>query len=368
MANEDIVYFIASVVLIDGEVSQQEKDFLRELCKQLGITQEVYSKIICRVKEGRGKISIPTNPEDKVFLFKLLLQAIFCDGKFSPEEQRILNRFSCKIGITPDELGEAIAVYKPSTVITSEQDEISQSDEKTEDTVDDYLQKQILSKKILNWKDTYKARIEEDLTNAFPTLDLRLKEAVNNNILDMVKVGVGPKKFVKKILEPEIISWIKRYAEPVLNSAQEDLTQIISHTINPDKNFREGSLENAEFSNIGMDILAPIAVIIAGIGTMVAGILLSITTFLWFFTMINWPLLIGGIVIGGALNILGVMKLSQLKLQLSDRFSHIFMPKIRDALIGEGYKQDDKKFPSLKGQLQDGIDQAATTILSEIRK
>jgi hypothetical protein len=84
--------------------------------------------------------------------------------------------------------------------------------------------------------------------------------------------------------------------------------------------------------------------------------------------MISWPILIGGLAIGGVLNILGIARLSQLKTVISDRFSHIFIPKIKDALIGKGYEQDKKQFPSLKNQLQEGIDKAASAILEEAGK
>lgn len=41
----------------------------------------------------------------------------------------------------------------------------------------------LIEQQILKWKDTYKTRIEEDLSNMFPRLELRLREQVEKHAL-----------------------------------------------------------------------------------------------------------------------------------------------------------------------------------------
>ena len=63
----------------------------------------------------------------------------------------------------------------------------------------------MIEQQILKWKDTYKTRVEEELTNMFPQLELRLREQVERHAL---KILTGrPRKFTHIILEPEITHW-----------------------------------------------------------------------------------------------------------------------------------------------------------------
>ena len=141
---------------------------------------------------------------------------------------------------------------------------------------------------------------------------------------------------------------------------------MITHTFEHTADFSHKGVSGGR-NSLPANVLAPLVAIIAGIGTMVAGVVFGISTFLWFFTMINWPVLIGGLVVGGALSLLGVVKLTQIKRQIVSRFTKIFLPKIQNALIGNGYMQEKKTYPSLSKQLQESIEQTTQTLLQQVR-
>lgn len=354
MKKIEFIRSIVSILAADGKIVQQEKQFLAKLCKRFNISQEDISRILSEAKQGNREIHIPTDNTEKRILYKLLLQAACSDGIVSAEEQVALETFAIKIGMTATDVQNAVAIYLK---------EMLPSSQKTGIVVMN-IQQQMLRKEVLSWKDRYKTQIDEVLTDAYPHLESRLKEVVSNNAIEMLKGG--PKKFTKELLEPEIITWVKQHTESLIHQAQKDLTQIITHTFEHTAQFYQENLVEGG-SSLGTDLLAPLVAILAGIGTMVAGVIFGISTFLWFFTMINWPILIGGFVVGGALSLLGVVKLSQIKEQILTRFSNIFLPKIRDALIGEGYEHEKQHYPSLSMQLQESIEHTTRTILQQVR-
>ncbi len=355
MKKLDIIRSIVSILVADGKIVQQEKHFLVNLCKRLNVSKESVSHILAEAKQGNREVHIPTDPKDKRGLYKLLLQAACSDGEVSPDEQELLESFAIKIGMTTHDVQQAVATYLQET--------FPQQVLKQQTSLALNLREPMLRLQVLRWKDEYKTQIDEVLTSAFPQLESRLKEVVDQKAIDMLKGG--PKKFTKEILEPEIIDWVKQHTESLMQHAQQELAHIVTHTIEQTTNFRHGQLE-AGGSSLTTDLLAPLVAVIAGIGTMVAGVVFSISTFLWLFTMINWPLLIGGLVVGGALSFLGVVKLSQLKTQIVTRFTNIFLPKIRDALIGKGYEHEKQHYPSLNRQLQNSIEQTSQTILQQV--
>jgi hypothetical protein len=102
------------------------------------------------------------------------------------------------------------------------------------------------------------------------------------------------------------------------------------------------------------------------LGAAVAGIMLSIGAFLGIFITISWPLLIGGLVVGGVLSGLGVWKFATLKQRLAERFARVFLPKIKDALIGAGYRSGRQDHPSLREQLINHIMTTAAAVEREL--
>lgn len=227
----------------------------------------------------------------------------------------------------------------------------------------------IIEQQILSWKDKYKTRIDEDLTNLFPKLELSLREQVEKHALK--NLTGHPQKFTRTILEPEITKWVDQYALPIVKEAQKELSAIIAHTLEQNMQIPNNTNRHnwhGGLTTIGIDVVAPIASIVAGIGIMAGSVVLAITTSFWGFTTINWPILVCGLVGGTLLNTTGIVKLSQLKRRLLSRCSKIFIPQVRTALIGEGYKHKGQHYDSLKRQMQNGIEEATQKILAEIRK
>ncbi|MCK5795903.1 MAG: hypothetical protein KAI47_01885 [Deltaproteobacteria bacterium] len=115
-----------------------------------------------------------------------------------------------------------------------------------------------------------------------------------------------------------------------------------------------------------MDLGLAFAPLIAGIATGVTAVIVAIGTVLWFITVISWPLLIGGLVVGAALSIFGGARASKLGDTISKRFSKAFIPKIKKALIEDGYSHKGEKFPSTLQQLITKLEETADAVIRQV--
>jgi hypothetical protein len=77
--------------------------------------------------------------------------------------------------------------------------------------------------------------------------------------------------------------------------------------------------------------------------------------------VVNWPLLIAGLVLGGTLAISGGASLATLNRRLQERFQSSLLPLIQNALVGQNIPDQGEHVPSLKEQLQQQVRRQAET-------
>ncbi|MCP4404671.1 MAG: TerB family tellurite resistance protein [bacterium] len=104
MKNEDIVRSVMCLLAVDGNVSPREVEFLKKLCKQFKIPKELVNAAFKEVKQGKGRIHIPTKQEDKTLLLKLLVQAAAADGTIDTKERTTLAAVAAKMEVPSSEL------------------------------------------------------------------------------------------------------------------------------------------------------------------------------------------------------------------------------------------------------------------------
>ena len=213
-----------------------------------------------------------------------------------------------------------------------------------------------LKRKLRSWRDKHTTKIDADLRAAWPALEGRLKATVEDDPLALIRKK-RRKTFLATKLQPEIEAWVKRRAEPLMMEASQGLSDICESVMGGAE-IKPGEIDNAGPGLAG-PVMSAIGPILAGLGAAIAGVMLGIGAFLGIFVTISWPILIGGLVVGGSLAAFGVGNGMKLKEKISRRFCNAFIPKIKDALVGSGYKQDGKHHPSLREQLMDQIAEAA---------
>ena len=213
-------------------------------------------------------------------------------------------------------------------------------------------------KKVHDWRDKYVTRIEREMTTAFPRLEKVLMEGVEENLGLILKNK--PKQFSSEVVEPEVSGWIERTMTPIQDDAARELAEVA---------FEFDSLLEDEFSVSRLKtMILPGGLTIAGIVVIIAGFLAGVTTatFLGIAVgaAVNWYVVVGAAVVGGALLATGAVQLSHIKNKVAKAFTKTFIPKLRDCLVGKGFKVKGEHHDSLCRQFQEAVEQTAEEILA----
>ena len=108
MDNENVIRSIIGIIVADDKIDAAEKQFLADTCKKLGVDQNIVDQTLNDIRQGRGKVFLPDQPDDQVQLLESLIKAAVADGEVSSEERDILNLVAGKIGMSLSELDDFI--------------------------------------------------------------------------------------------------------------------------------------------------------------------------------------------------------------------------------------------------------------------
>lgn len=228
------------------------------------------------------------------------------------------------------------------------------------------MNQQDVKQAIRAWRNKHTTEVDRKLRTAWPELELRLQNAIGaQSAFTLVKAG--PDWIVSNLIQPEVEGWVARHAVPAMEDASSELNQIVSNCIDG----RTGQARvplRADGLGAGGEAVFAAGAIMAGIGAGVAGLTLGISSFLWFFTTVSWPIVIPSLAAAAVLIWLGGSKAAKLKEEVVKRFAQVFTPKIKDALIGQGYDCDGKRHASFRAQLIEKLEDAATQAERRIKQ
>jgi hypothetical protein len=209
------------------------------------------------------------------------------------------------------------------------------------------------------WADTYTARFDQALTNAWPDLVDRLERCIAG--LSWYELSFGPGEPFRQCIKRAVQDWVERHVQPLLAKASEDFRDCV--LMDPEEMRTDASVSAEIEGMLGITdimkvLMLPIGPTVAGAA--VATAITTATTWLIFTTVVvSWPLLIGGLVVGGALALFGVYSLARLKSDLQGRFRQRLLPRIESAVLGGGVTHEGKHIPSLRDQLIRAVEEAA---------
>jgi hypothetical protein len=101
------------------------------------------------------------------------------------------------------------------------------------------------------------------------------------------------------------------------------------------------------------DVLQGLALpagLLVGGGAVSAAIVTTTQLLIFTTVVVNWPLLVGGLIAGAALSGFGVFSLSGLRSRLQQRFEDTLLPTVQAALVGDGACHEGHHVPSLRSQ------------------
>jgi hypothetical protein len=229
------------------------------------------------------------------------------------------------------------------------------------------MDRQELELVIVGWANKYSARIDHDLNNGWPDLELRLRDLVDEMSLKELTLGPGS-DFQDNRLDPMIQSWTDRHVTPILEDAEKELRKIYEsiQVLHVDSHVVPGEWKG--MLSFG-DLTGPGAVA-AGAGVGVAAVVIGISkaTSWIIFTVIvvNWYLVIAGVVLGVILIALGAHGMLGLKAKLRDRFREALVPKIKEVILGESFKHGGKEMLSVRRQMKEIIERSKDEALRQL--
>ena len=105
-----IVDLVESMLIADGEISDEEREFLKRVLAKSGLTEEDREDRIVTSTAGRTTGTLRTfSPELQAKIVGLLVDAATADGKVVPEERALLLSAAAALGIDATVLEERIA-------------------------------------------------------------------------------------------------------------------------------------------------------------------------------------------------------------------------------------------------------------------
>ena len=97
------------MALADGEVAQEEKDFIDRLRVKLGIDEGQLRELCKQVRQEGRRIKLPSSPSEAQEVVGLLVEVAAADGEISQVERRALGRIAKFTGLAPSALEAMIA-------------------------------------------------------------------------------------------------------------------------------------------------------------------------------------------------------------------------------------------------------------------
>lgn len=212
--------------------------------------------------------------------------------------------------------------------------------------------------RLIKWSSRYQDRVDSSMNNSFGALEKAILDRIAETSLK--DLAVNGKDVIREIVDAELDAWLKRTLDPILDDAARDFREIAQESIAASTARGGGDIE-FDTNVVGAGIFESIATIAAGIGAVVGGLMLGIGTSFWFWTTISWPILLGGLFVGGLLSFTGVYRGVKIRSRLDDRIVKYLLPKLKEALIqGAPSADGDKRQPSVLEMVQGEIEKAAS--------
>ncbi|MFP4054021.1 MAG: hypothetical protein ACLFV7_09175 [Phycisphaerae bacterium] len=101
--------------LADGEVTDEEKEFVNTLRQKLGFDREAFSEMVEDVRRSPKKYSVPTTPQSARQMLQLLAECAMSDDRVSDNERSLLVTIGQRVNMSEviiDEILGQVAVDK----------------------------------------------------------------------------------------------------------------------------------------------------------------------------------------------------------------------------------------------------------------
>jgi DNA-binding transcriptional MerR regulator len=92
------------LALANRHVGPEQKDFIRRLCRELGLDAEQVRQLCSEVREAPSELSIPEDPQQREALLGEMVAVARVDGEIDDAERRMLLEFVSSAGLDAADL------------------------------------------------------------------------------------------------------------------------------------------------------------------------------------------------------------------------------------------------------------------------
>jgi len=111
MNTEHIIQSVVCMLAIDGHIDEQERTFLQQLQRRLGVPEKVLQHALNLATQGKGSVKLPEEPAEQQRIFEVLVHAALADGTVTAQERLVLDTVGVKIGLRKDLIEHSINFY-----------------------------------------------------------------------------------------------------------------------------------------------------------------------------------------------------------------------------------------------------------------
>jgi uncharacterized tellurite resistance protein B-like protein len=119
MDNVEIINSVVSMLVTDGTLPTQESEFLKRLCRQLGVSSDVVETAFEEFLQGESYVHLPQEDDEKRRLVNYLLEAIVADGKVAPQERTLLEAVATRLGVPQHHFEDMLNILLKKTAAAS---------------------------------------------------------------------------------------------------------------------------------------------------------------------------------------------------------------------------------------------------------
>ncbi len=107
--------------LTDKQVGPEERDYLEEMRRELGLSQEDARAIVADTKAGRGGVELSGTREQRIELLREIVRVFLADGVLQEREKRMMQAVANHLEMRNDDLDALVAACRAEAVRPSEQ-------------------------------------------------------------------------------------------------------------------------------------------------------------------------------------------------------------------------------------------------------
>jgi hypothetical protein len=111
MNTEHIIQSVVCMLATDGRIDEQERAFLQQLQKRLGVPSKALQQALNLARQGKGSVKLPEDPAEQQRIFEVLVHAALADATVTAQERHILDAVGAKIGLSKDVIEHSVNFY-----------------------------------------------------------------------------------------------------------------------------------------------------------------------------------------------------------------------------------------------------------------